>query len=127
MEQVVNADGKGEEGKEKAHADNASDKGGKMIPKERFDQINAQKKEAIEALDSVVKEMVEDIPEEMRDLVPDLPPAQKIAWIRNAQKKGVFGGGQKESGPDSKRPSGKQAVDLSGLSPVELRRMGYKQ
>ena len=126
---IVNADGKGEEEKEKAQAqgsDNASEKSGHMVPKSRLDQEISKRKEGEEALKEIAQSYLDEVPEEMKDLVPDLPPLQKIHWLRNALAKGLFNGNRVESGPDSKRPGAKQAVDLSGLSPAALRRMGYK-
>lgn len=99
---------------------------GNMIPKSRFDQVNTEKKEAIEALQSVADQMVEDIPEEFRDLVPKgLKPAAQISWIRKASAKGLFNPNP-ENSPDSKRPnaSNKQTPDLEGKSPTELISMG---
>jgi hypothetical protein len=100
-------------------------KGEKMIPKTRFDEVNQQKKEALEALQSVADELIKDLPEDLRDLVPDLSPAQKISWIRNAQKKGIFGKPSTE-GLDTKRPGGKVPQDLTGLNSHALIKMGYK-
>jgi len=127
-EAIVNADGKSDETKEKAQAqgkDNATEKGSKMIPKERFDQVNQQKKEALEALQSIVDELIEDIPEEFKDLVPDLSPAVKIMWIRNAQKKGIFGKTSPD-GLDTKRSGNTAPRNLEGLSTHDLRKLGYK-
>jgi len=96
-----------------------------MIPKERFDQVNQQKKEALEALQSIVDELIEDIPEEFKDLVPDLSPAVKIMWIRNAQKKGIFGKTSPD-GLDTKRSGNTAPRNLEGLSTHDLRKLGYK-
>jgi len=126
---IVPEDGKldNKENENQNH-EGASDKGGeKMIPKSRLDQEISKRKEADKAIEAVANELLEDIPEDFRDIVPDLPPAEKIKWIRNAQKKGLFNTNHKQDGPDSKRPGGKQPQDLSNLTPFELRRMGYKQ
>ena len=97
-----------------------------MIPKARFDQINAQKREAIDALKSVADELAKDVPEKFLNLVPDLAPAQKIEWIRKAQKSGIFNT-QKDSGLDPKRPKGgKPPLDTSKMSPMEMMSHGYK-
>lgn len=125
---IVPADDKGEEGKDNAQAqgaDNASGKG-VMVPKARLDQEIAKRKDGEKALEEIAASYLEEVPEDMKDLVPDLPPLAKIHWLRNALSKGLFNGNQKESGPDSKRAKTKPAVDLSGLSPVEMRKMGYK-
>ena len=105
---------------------NAPDKGEKTVPYSRFQAVNDAKKQAEETLAGIVAELVEDIPEDFRDIVPDLPPAQKITWIRNANKKGLFTSKAPESGPDSKRPGGKPPVDTAGMSPTHLIEMGLK-
>ncbi|MDZ7699490.1 MAG: hypothetical protein U5R49_21980 [Deltaproteobacteria bacterium] len=104
---------------------NAPEKGGNMIPKTRFDQVLQQKKDALEALENVANSLAEEIPEDMRDIIPELAPQQKIAWIRNATKKGLFDK-QVHSGLDSKRPAGKPALDLDKMQPEQLFRAGYK-
>lgn len=104
----------------------APDKGEKTVPYERFQAVNAAKKQAEETLAGIVAELVEDIPEEMWDIVPDLPPAAKIAWIRSATKKGLFTGkAPDQSGPDSKRPGGKPPVDFNNMSATQRMAHGY--
>ncbi len=108
------------------NAGNAPDqKGEHMIPKSRFDQVVNQRKAAETALEEIATELAEEIPEDMRDVIPDLPPAQKIKWLRAAIKKGVFGGNQQASGPDSKRPGGKPPVNFEGMSPASIMAQGY--
>ena len=105
----------------------APDKGEKTVPYERFQKVNDAKKAAEETLSGIVTELLEDIPEDLRDIVPDLPPAEKIKWIRAANKKGVLGGRAPEpNGPDSKRPGGKPPVDFSNMTPQAIMAMGYK-
>ncbi len=104
---------------------NTPEKSETMIPKSRFDQINQQKREAIDALKSVADLMTQDVPEAYQSLVPELPPAQKIEWIRQAQKSGIFNQ-QKENGLDSKRPAGKPPLDTSKMQPMEMMVHGYK-
>lgn len=98
-----------------------------MIPKSRFDQVVNQRKAAETALEEIANELAEEIPEDMKDVIPDLPPAQKIKWLRAAIKKGVFGGNQQASGPDSKRPGGKPPVNFDGMSPQAIMAQGYGQ
>lgn len=104
----------------------APDKGEKTVPYARFQAVNDAKRQAEETLAGIVDELLEDIPEDFRDIVPDLPPAAKIAWIRNASKKGFFASKAPESGPDSKRPGGKSPVDTTGMSPTDLITLGLK-
>lgn len=105
---------------------NATENGGHMIPKARFDQVVGQRKAAESALQEVVESLVEEVPEDMRELVPDLPPAEKIKWLRKATKAGVFGGQASTNGPDSKRPGGIPPTDLDNMSPAQMRASGYK-
>ena len=95
-----------------------------MIPKSRFDQVNAQKKAAEAELASVADGLTEEVPEEYRDMIPELAPAAKIKWLRAATAKGLFSKAPPEA-PDSKRPNSKQTEDLTGLSPQSLMARGY--
>lgn len=96
------------------------------IPKSRLDQEISKRKDAEKTLNGIADELLEDIPEDMRDIVPDLPPAQKIKWIRDANKKGFFNAKTDESGPDSKRPGGKAPNDFKDMSPQAIMATGYK-
>ena len=105
---------------------NASDKGDqKMVPKFRFDEVNAKKKAAEEELASVADSLKEEVPEEHRDLIPDLPPAALIKWLRAATAKGLFSKTPPESPDGGKRPNQKPPQDLTGLSPQAMMSMGY--
>ncbi|QLA18959.1 hypothetical protein [Desulfolutivibrio sulfoxidireducens] len=106
---------------------NGPEKNEKTVPYARFQAVNDAKKQAEETLTGLVAELLEDIPEDMRDVVPDLPPAQKIKWLRAAQKKGLFTAKQEPTGPDSKRPGGKPATDFNGMSAQEKMAHGYGQ
>ena len=97
-----------------------------MIPKSRFDAINAKKNEAIATLESIANELAEDVPEEFKALIPSLPAADKIKWLRQATKSGLFSQ-KKPDSPDSKRPVKKQAENFSTMNPHELRKAGYKK
>lgn len=108
------------------HAGNAPDSGDKHVPYERFKAVVEQRKAAEQTLEDLAKELAEEIPESMRSLIPAaLPAAERIKWLRTAQKSGVFAGGQ-PSGPDAKKPGGKPSVDFDNMSPQALRSMGYK-
>jgi len=106
---------------------NTGDTGGHMVPKRRLDEVVQQRKEAEAALKEVADGLIEEVPEDMRDLVPDLPAAQKIKWLRTAIKKGVFGGNQDASGPDSKRAGGKPPQNYEGMSPHQMMSGGYEK
>ena len=95
-----------------------------MIPKSRFDAVNEQRKAALGDLEKLAKNMLEDVPEDLHDLVPNLPPADVIAWIRRAVKKGIFDR-TPQTGLDSKRPGGKPPLDFSKMSEHEMMKAGY--
>lgn len=97
----------------------------KSVPYSRFQQVNEQKKAAEETLKGVVDDLLDEIPEDMRDIIPDLSPAEKIKWIRLAQKKGLFGAAP-VNGPDSERPGGKPPQNLNGMTPYAKMATGYK-
>lgn len=125
-EKAVNMDAKHDETSTDQTTGTTPNSGENMIPKSRFDQVNFQKKEAIDALKSVADLMAEEVPEKFKNLVPDLAPAQKIEWIRQAQKSGIFDL-KLENGLDSKRPAGgKPPLDTSKMQPMEMMVHGYK-
>jgi hypothetical protein len=95
-----------------------------MIPKSRFDQVNAQKKAAEAELQSVADGLKAEISEEYADLIPDLPPAALIKWLRAATQKGLFSKPVPDA-PDTKRPNTQKTTDLTGLSPMALMSGGY--
>ena len=99
---------------------------GDMIPKSRFDALNEKKKAAESSLEEIANGFVETIPEDMRELVPNLSPAEKIKWIQAAQKQGLFGKNQENSGLDSKKPGDKAPIDFKDMSPQAIMARGYK-
>ena len=60
------------------------------IPKARLDKEIQKRKEIEDTVNGLVEELTSDIPEQYHALIPDLPPAQKIKWMRQAQKAGIF-------------------------------------
>jgi len=125
-EKTVNIDDKDENKDQTTTPGDTTVNSDNTIPKARFDQVNQQKKDAIEALKAVADSLAEDVPEDMRSLIPELTPAAKITWIRQAMKKGIFTK-QVESGPGSKRPGGKQKLDLSQMKPEQMMSAGYNK
>jgi hypothetical protein len=97
------------------------------IPKSRFDALNEKKKAAESSLEEIADGFVETISEDMRELVPNLPAAEKIKWIQAAQKQGLFGKNQENSGLDSKKPGDKKPIDYEGMSPQAIMASGYKK
>ncbi|WP_027186725.1 hypothetical protein [Desulfovibrio cuneatus] len=98
----------------------------RSVPIARFKEVVQQRKAAETALSEVVQSMVETVPEAMRDLVPDLPPAQKAAWLRNAQAKGLFAPSAPASSPDSRRPGAKPIENFNSLTAMQKMSMGYR-
>ena len=104
------------------------------VPYSRFAEVVEQRKGLESTLSSLIDGMVNELPEDVRDLVPNLPPAEKAAWIRNAQARGLFTRQTESqtapppaSSPDAKRPSGKPVQDFNGATPFEMLRAGYGQ
>lgn len=66
---------------------------------EQLETVKTQHEQASErvtVLEGIIETLVESeleaVPEEMRDLVPEnFTPEQKLSWITNAKKKGLFG------------------------------------
>jgi hypothetical protein len=102
--------------------------GGKYVPKSRLDEVIRQKNEALEMMNALADELTEEVPEEYRDMIPDLAPADKVKWLRAAQKRGLFSSAVAGmNSPDSRRTGGGRAVDFDGLSPQAMLRMGYER
>ena len=109
---------------DKSGQDKADQRQEHTIPKSRFDEVNEKRKAAEAELQSVAESLKEDVPEEFRDLIPDLPPGQLIKWLRGAQAKGLFNPKSAES-LDTKRPDQKKTMDLSNMTPLQMREAGY--
>lgn len=101
---------------------------GQPVPYSRFQEVNEKRKAAEETLAAIVDDLCADVPENMRELIPNLPAAEKVKWLREAKKRGLFAGtrAQTESSPDAKRPTSKPSEDLGSLSPVDMMARGYK-
>lgn len=99
---------------------------GQTIPKARFDEVNGKRKVAEQALSDIAASVIESmVPESLRALVPNLPPADKIRWVNDAAKAGIFAP-QQTSGPDAKRPGDRPPENFEGLSPQTIMSRGYK-
>ena len=96
---------------------------------EQSNEAVKQQQTADAALLAVVADMVSEIPENLRVLVPgQLTPIEKIRWITDARKTGVFTQLQPASGPDSRVPaSGKPPANYEAMTPIELIKNGLKQ
>lgn len=88
-------------------------------------------KDRVEALEGVINGLLEvnleNVPEEFRDLIPDnLNPEQKLAWLNNAEKKGLFGSRKQETPIGEKtNPNNAHQGDISQLNPLQLLLAGY--
>jgi len=66
------------------------------------------------ALATYLDAEIEEIPEEKRTLIPNLPVTEKLAWLKEAKKGGVFGKIEKKKAPDHK---GAGDPDLGDVNP----------
>lgn len=89
-------------------------------------------KDRVESLEGIITVMLdaklETIPEAYRGLIPELAPEAKLAWLTNAESKGLFGvkedNSEKPIGGNT-NPSGKQNSDMNKLTPMELLKAAY--
>ncbi|UKL30005.1 hypothetical protein [Bacillus phage PK2] len=89
----------------------------------------------VEQLEGIIQTLVdaelEAVPEEMRDLVPEnFTPEQKLSWITNAKKKGLFGATQnskeeQELGGATNNHTQTQQTDVSKMSVTQLFKSAY--
>lgn len=88
-------------------------------------------KERVETLEAVINELLEaklkEIDEEYHDLIPEnMTPEQKLAWVNNAQAKGLFGKKlDKEPLGEQTNPKGVQEVDTRNMNPLQMLISGY--
>lgn len=88
--------------------------------------------ERIEALEEVINGLLESklesIDEKFHDLIPESMSAEeKLAWVSNAEKKGLFGSTSKEDEPlgEQTNPKDGEEVDTSKMNPLQLMLAGY--
>lgn len=99
----------------------------KYAPRAELAAASEKAKAANEALKAVADELIEDVPEDMRGLVPDLAPAEKIKWLRNALRQGIFTkSAADDNGPDAKRPGASKKADFTNMDPRAIMATGYK-
>jgi hypothetical protein len=88
----------------------------------------------IEQLEGIIQTLVdqelEAVPEELRDLVPEnFTTEQKLSWITNAKKKGLFGATQNSKEDEelggSTNNQGQQRQDVGNMSVTDLFRNAY--
>jgi hypothetical protein len=99
--------------------------------KETFKQTS----ERVEQLEGIIQTLVdaelEAVPEDMRDLVPEnFTAEQKLSWITNAKKKGLFGATQnskeeQELGGATNNQQNQQQADVGKMSVSQLFKSAY--
>lgn len=97
------------------------------IPKERLDREISKRKEMEDAMQSIAEDLIADIPSDFQSIIPDLPIAEKIKWIRTAEKKGLFGHVDVGNSPDSNMTSSNKPVDYSNMSTMNKMQYGYNK
>jgi len=104
-------------GEQNTDTGNATDHGAgnnaeNTVPQSRLNKEIDRRKAAESALETFATEAAEDVPEEFRALIPNLPPADKVKWIREAKKSGLFNRTASEDGPGAQRPASPKKGDL---------------
>jgi hypothetical protein len=101
---------------------------------ETFKSQSEQASQRIEQLEGIIQTLVdaelEAVPEELRDLVPEnFTTEQKLSWITNAKKKGLFGTTQNSKENEelggSTNNQGQQQQDIGNMSVTDLFRNAY--
>jgi chromosome segregation ATPase len=88
-------------------------------------------KARIEALEGVIngllEQKLESIDKEYHDLIPEgMTPEQKLAWVSNAEAKGLFGKRTtNEPLGEQTNPKGNQEVDFNKMNPLQMLLAGY--
>lgn len=94
---------------------------------------NKAAKERVEVLEGVINKLLEQklesIDKDYHDLIPDgMTPEQKLAWVSNAEAKGIFGNKSvNEPLGEQTNPKGNQEVDINKLNPLQMLMAGYSQ
>lgn len=118
----------GENGKEQTSGELQEGKTPRTVPYDRFKEVNAKRKSAEDALTGIAETISADlVPENYRALIPNLPAAEKIKWIFEARKQGLFNPiNDRTSGPDAMRPVSKTSIKFQSNSPVATISQGFK-
>lgn len=98
---------------------------------EATEQEKTAAKERVESLESVINGLLEtkleSIDEDYHDLIPEnLTPEQKLNWVNNAEKKGLFANKANEPVGEQTNPKGGQETkDVNKMNPMEKILSGY--
>lgn len=90
-------------------------------------------KERVEVLEGVINKLLEQklesIDKEYHDLIPEgMTPEQKLAWVSNAEAKGIFGKkSANEPLGEQTNPKGNQEVDIDKMNPLQMLMSGYSK
>jgi hypothetical protein len=100
---------------------------------ETFKGESKAAKERIGALEGVIQGLLDaklkTIDENYHDLIPEgISPEQKLAWVSNAESKGLFGN-KAANTPlgDQTNPKTNQEVDTNKLNPLQMLMSGYSK
>jgi ribonucleoside-triphosphate reductase len=102
---------------------------------ETYKTNSKQTSERVEQLEGIIQTLVdaelEAVPEDFRDLVPEnFTAEQKLSWITNAKKKGLFGSTQpnkeeQELGGATNQQTQQPQVDVGKMSITDLFKSAY--
>jgi DNA repair exonuclease SbcCD ATPase subunit len=101
-----------------------------------LESVKAEHKSAkarVEALEGVIQGLLdaklEAIDKEYHDLIPEgMTPEQKLAWVTNAEKKGIFGRkAANEPLGEQTNPRGNEEVDINKMNPLQMLLSGYSK
>lgn len=88
-------------------------------------------KARIEVLEGVINDLLnaklESIDEKFHDLIPEgMTPEQKLSWVTNAEKKGLFGNNSANQPlGEQTNPKGNEEVDINKMNPLQMLLSGY--
>jgi ribonucleoside-triphosphate reductase len=93
---------------------------------------NKSTKSRVESLEGVIQGLLDaklqTIDKDYHDLIPEgMTPEQKLAWVTNAEAKGIFGRQtQQKTLGEQTNPNGNQEVDINSLNPMQMLMAGYE-
>jgi len=98
--------------------------------KTQFEQTSARVEQLEGLIQNLVDAELESVPEELRDLVPEnMSPEQKLSWITNAKKKGLFGAAPNKAdeplGGSTNKGNPQDKLDLTKMSIAEMLKSAY--
>lgn len=92
-----------------------------MIPKSRLDEEIGKHRATKEQMEQLAEKFEAEVPERFRGLIPNLSPADKVGWIMEAQKSGLFNKQQTVPDTDNSKPkTTPKASDFSDM-PVQAK------